>query len=163
MHTYILPEGLRKKLKKPFGISILGKKKEVVEKFRQLLAEKKFKKIITVGDYCSLTLPSDIKIFDGKIKRKKIAPPQKFFSGALKCSNPKGTIQTDCWQTIKSALKENKNVFAEGEEDLLAIPAVLLAPKKAAIVYGLPNQGICVIEISDKAKKIFRELLKKFN
>ncbi|MBU4299239.1 GTP-dependent dephospho-CoA kinase family protein [Patescibacteria group bacterium] len=162
MKTYILPVELRKRLKKPFGISILGKKKEVRDKFQQLLAKKKFKKIITVGDYCSLTLPSDIKIFDGKIKRKKINPQPKFGGGTLRCSNPRGTIQKGVWQIIKKAIKENKNVFVKGEEDLLAIPAVLLAGKNTTVVYGLPDKGICLIEISSKTKKIFKELLKKF-
>jgi hypothetical protein len=162
MKTYILPNFLRKKLRKPLGISILGKKTEVIKKFQQLLEKKRFKKIITVGDYCSLTLPSDVKIFDGRIKRRKINPPPNFWWGALKCSNPRGTIQKGVWQVIKKALKKNKNVFVEGEEDLLAIPAVLLSGKKTAVVYGLPNKGICLIEISPKIKKIFRELLKKF-
>lgn len=181
MKTYILPVELRKRLKKPFGIPIFGNKKEVVEKFKQFLQRKKFKKIITVGDYCSLALPSDVKIFDGKIKRKKINPAlclklsskqnrqicKIFFltpakGGALRCSNPRGTIQREVWLIIKKALKNNKNVFVEGEEDLLAIPAVLLAGKNTAVVYGLPNKGVCLIEISAKAKKIFKEILNKF-
>ncbi|MBU4480952.1 GTP-dependent dephospho-CoA kinase family protein, partial [Patescibacteria group bacterium] len=60
------------------------------------------------------------------------------------------------------AIKENKNVFVKGEEDLLAIPAVLLAGKNTAVVYGLPNKGICLVKISPKTKKNFKELLKKF-
>jgi len=181
MKTYILPVELRKRLKKPFGISILGNKKEVCEKFKQFLQRKKFKKIITVGDYCSSALPSDVKIFDGKIKRRKINPAlclklsskqnrqicKIFFltpakGGALRCLNPRGTIQKGCWKVIKRALRKNKNVFVEGEEDLLAIPAVLLAGKNTAVVYGLPNKGICLIEISAKTKKFFKEILNKF-
>lgn len=162
MKTYILPNGLRKRLKKPFGIPFLGKKKEIVEKFQQFLKKKRFKKIITVGDYCSLTLPSALKIFDGKIKRRKVNPPPNFWWGALRCSNPAGTIQKEVWQVIKKALKNNKNVFIDGEEDLLTIPVVLLAEKNTAVVYGLPDKGICLIEISSKTKKIFKELLRKF-
>lgn len=159
MKTYILPSRLRKRLKKPFGVSILGKRKEVVEKFQQILKKERFKKIITVGDYCSLTLPSDVKIFDGKIKRKKIKQVLPF---SLRCSNPRGTIQKGVWQIIKRAIKENKNVFIDGEEDLLAIPTVLLARKKMAVVYGLPDKGICLIEVLTKTKKFFKQLLKKF-
>ncbi len=159
MKTLYLTNELREKLKKPFGISIFGKKKEVCEKFKQFQRKKKFKKIVTVGDYCSLALLSDVKIFDGKIKRRKI---KKILPFSLKCSNPKGTIQKECWQIIKKALKENKNIFVGGEEDLLAIPVVLLAEKNTAVVYGLPNKGICLVKVSPKTKKKFKELLKKF-
>jgi len=162
MRTYFLPVHLRQELRKPFGTPIFGKKKEVFAKFQKIIQKKEFKKIITVGDYCSLTLPSDIKIFDGKIKRKKINPPPSFLAGIFICSNPPGTIQKEVWQIIKKAIKENKNIFVEGEEDLLAIPAVLLAGKKMAVIYGLPDGGICLIEVSSKMKKKFKELLKNF-
>lgn len=162
MRTYILPTDLRKNLKKTFGLTILGEEKKVIYKTKKLLKEKCFKKVITVGDYCSLTLPSDVKIFDGKVKRKKINPPPKFGGRTLRCSNQAGSIQKEVWQVLKKALKNNKNVFIDGEEDLLTIPAVLLSGKNTAVIYGLPNKGICLIEVSPKIKKIFRALLKKF-
>lgn len=162
MRTYILPTDLRKNLKKTFGLVILGKEKEVIERTKKLLKEKCFKKVITVGDYCSLTLDSDVKLFDGMVKRKKVNPPPNFWRGALRCSNPAGSIQKEVWQVLKKALKNNKNVFVAGEEDLLAIPAVLLSGKNTAVIYGLPNKGVCLIEVSPKIKKIFRDILKKF-
>jgi hypothetical protein len=162
MKTYFLPVHLRDELRKPFGIPIFGKKKEVFEKFKKILKEKKFKKIITVGDYCSMNLPSEIKIFDGKIKRRKIYPPPKFGGKTLRCSNPRGTIQKEAWPVLKKAIEENKNVFVEGEEDLLAIPSVLLSEKNTAVIYGFPKKGICLIEVSPKIKKDFKELLRKF-
>jgi uncharacterized protein (UPF0218 family) len=157
--TYILPEELKEKLRKVWGIAIFGKKKEVKEKFEKLLKKGNFKKIITVGDYCSINLPSDIKIFDGKVKRRKI---KKILNYSLKCKNPKGTIQKEVWQIIKRAIKENKNVFIKGEEDLLVIPAVLLAPKNSLVVYGLPKKGICAIKVNKKMKKKIKNLLKLF-
>ena len=157
--TYFLPEKLKPKLRKVWGIAIFGKKKEIKEKFEKLLGKKKFKKIIAVGDYCSLHLPSDVKIFDGKIKRRKI---KKILPYCLKCENPKGTIQKEVWSKIKKAIKENKNVFVEGEEDLLVIPAVLLAPKNSLVVYGFPKKGICAIEVNKRMKKKIKNLLRLF-
>jgi len=159
MKTYILPDELKKELRKIWGIPIFGKKKEVEKRFNEILKEKKFKKIITVGDYCSLNLPSDIKIFDGKIERKKVKKIPKF---SLRCSNPSGTIQQEVWPKIKKAIKENKNLFVDGEEDLLVIPAVLLSEKNVAVIYGFPGKGICLIEVSPEFKKDFKELLEKF-
>jgi hypothetical protein len=159
MQTYFLPKKLKPELRKIWGTPIFGKKKEVKEKFEKILKKGKFKKVITVGDYCSLNLPSDAKIFDGKIKRRKI---KKILPYSFKVRNPKGTIQKEVWQIIKRAIRENKNVFVEGEEDLLVIPSVLLAPKNSLVVYGFPKKGICLIEVSPMVKKDFKELLNKF-
>jgi len=157
--TYILPKDLQSKLRKPWGKKFFGTKKEVLEKFGEFLKNKNFKKIITVGDFCSKNLPSNIKIFDGKIKRRKI---KKVLPYSLKCKNPKGTIQKEVWEIIKKAIKEEKNVFVEGEEDLLVIPSVLLAPKNSIIIYGFPGKGICAILVNEKIKKKFKNLLKLF-
>ena len=159
MKTYFLPKELRKELRKIWGIPLFGKKKEVAKMFNELVQKRKFKKIITVGDYCSLALKSDVKIFDGKIKRKKI---KNLLDFSLKCLNPPGTIQGKVWSLIKKAIKDNENIFVEGEEDLLVIPCVLLSKKNTAVVYGFPGKGICVIVVSPKIKKIFKELLQKF-
>lgn len=160
MNTLYLPTELRSELKKVWGIPIFGKEEEVAREYKRIIKEKKFKKIITIGDRCSLSLPSDVKVFDGKINREKI---EKSLSFSLSCSNPSGTIQEEVWSIIEKAIKENKNVFVDGEEDLLVIPAVLLAKESSAVVYGFFNKGICLIEVSDKIKETFKELLKKFN
>jgi len=157
--SYYLPKELRPELRKVWGIPIFGKEKVVEKKFKELILKKKFEPVVTVGDYCSLTLPSDIKIFDGKIERKKI---KKLLPFSLNYSNPPGTIQKGVWSVIRKALKERKNVFIDGEEDLLVIPCVLLAKKSSAVIYGFPKKGVCLIEISPKIKKNIKELLKKF-
>jgi len=159
MKTYYLPNKLRGELRKIWGIAVFNGREKVVRKFKKFIQEKKFKKIITVGDYCSLTLPSDIKIFDGKIKRRKIEKLLKF---SLSCQNPAGTIQKEVWPILKKAVENNENIFVDGEEDLLVIPSVLLAEKNTAVIYGFPGKGVCLIEVLPKTKKAFKELLKKF-
>jgi uncharacterized protein (UPF0218 family) len=159
MKTLFLPFKLRTKLKKPFGLTILGNKNQVAKKFQKLLIKKKVKRVITVGDYCSKNLPSQIKIFDGKIKRRNIRMGEK---SSLSCFNPPGTIQKEAWSILRMAFKKNKNVFVVGEEDLLAIPAILLAKKGDLVVYGLPNKGIVVLEPSSQFKKKIRKILKSF-
>lgn len=159
MKTLYLPTDLRAKLREVWGIAIFGKEEEVSKEYAELIKEKKFRKIITIGDRCSLSLPSDIKVFDGKINRKEIKETLPF---SLRCSNPAGTIQEEVWSTMERAIKENKNVFVDGEEDLLVIPAVLLSEEDTAVVYGFFNKGICLVEVSTETKKTFKELLEKF-
>jgi len=157
--TYYLPENLRTELKKVWGIPVFGKKHEVFQDCQKLIKEKGFKKVITVGDYCSLALDSDVKIFDGKIERKQIENSLPF---SLECNNPAGVIAKEVWPIIEQAIKEEKNLFIKGEEDLLVIPAVLLSEEKTAVIYGLPEKGVCVIEVSPEIKKELKELLEKF-
>ena len=160
MKTYFLPKELRSELRKIWGIPLFNGKRGVLGKFQRFIKKKRFKKIITVGDYCSLALPSDIKIFDGKIKRRRIRKLPKF---SLRSSNPPGTIQKRVWPIIKKAIKNKENVFIKGEEDLLVIPSVLLSEKNTAVIYGFPGKGVCLIEVSPRIKKTFKELLKKFS
>lgn len=160
MKTYFLPTEIRQELRKIWGKPLFNGKGEVLNKFRRFTKKRGIKKVITVGDYCSFSLPSDIKIFDGKINRKKVRRLTKF---SLSCSNPPGTIQKEVWPIIKKAIKSNKNVFVNGEEDLLVIPSVLLSAKNTAVVYGFPSKGVCLIEVSPRTKKTFKELLKKFS
>ncbi len=159
MDSYFLLNELRRELKKVWGIPILGEKKEVAKKFKKVIRERKIKKIITVGDYCSLNLPSDVKIFDGRIGRNKMVPLQEY---SFSCWNPPASINKEVWKTLKKAMSKNGNVFIDGEEDLLVIPSVLLSRKKTAVVYGFTSKGICLIEVSPEIKKGFRKLLKKF-
>ena len=159
MKTLYLPQSLRDELKKVWGTPIFGTKEEVVKKYNDFIEERGFKKTITVGDLCSLSLNSDIKIFDGKINRKTI---EHSLSSSLNCSNPPATLREEAWAVVEKAIKENKNIFVEGEEDLLVIPAVLLSENGTAVIYGFFKKGICVIEVSQEIKNSFKELLNKF-
>jgi uncharacterized protein (UPF0218 family) len=158
--TYYLPEQLRPELKKPWGIPVLGAKNEVVKECEKIIKQKGFEKVITVGDYCSLVIPSHVKIFDGKVERKKVKNTLPY---SLKCDNPAGTIQEQVWSVIEKAISEHKNVFVEGEEDLLVIPSVLLSEKNTAVIYGFVGKGVCIIEVSPEIKEQFKNILKKFN
>ncbi|MCP6718568.1 MAG: DUF359 domain-containing protein [Patescibacteria group bacterium] len=158
--TYYLPKKLRPVLKRVWGIPVLGENHTVFKKCQKIIKQKGFKKIITVGDYCSLSLPSDVKIFDNKIQRKVVENNLPY---SLKLVNPAGTINKQAWKIIDQAIRQEKNIFVKGEEDLLVIPAVLLSSKGIAIIYGLPKKGVCLIESSSKIKKELKELLKKFD
>ena len=159
MENLYLPKGFKKELRKIWGNPLFGGKKDVLKDFKTFCRKRKLKKIIMVGDCCSINLPADVKIFDGRIKRRKIKNLTKF---SLTCSNSPGTIQKEVWSVIKRAIKNNENVFIKGEEDLLVIPAILLSEKNTAVIYGFPGKGICLIEVNSQTKKIFREMLKKF-
>lgn len=142
-----------------WGKAIFGTESRVQEEYRQIFEKKKYKLIVTVGDYCSHHLASDIKIFDKRVQRQAFAQKHEC---ALTVKNPAGTIQKESWDIIKKSLKDKSNVCVDGEEDLLVIPTVLLAKPKTLVVYGFPNKGICLVEANLKNKAIFRLALKKY-
>ncbi len=57
-------------MQKVWGKALFGPENEIKQKYAQTLARKKYKTVITVGDYCSHHLQSDIKIFDKKVQRR---------------------------------------------------------------------------------------------
>lgn len=157
--TLYLTNKLRGVLEKPFGTTILGKKESVAKKFNEFCQKKRFKKVITVGDFCSKTLKSNVKIFDGRVERNRKIPLLKY---ELTLINPPAALDKAGWSVIKKAIKENKNIFVDGEEDLLVLPCVLLSEENYLVVYGYPKKGICLIEVSSKKKKEIRGFLKGF-
>jgi len=159
MKTLTLPKNLTPELRKPWGRFFEGKRKEVKRKVGEWLKTKKFKKIICVGDLVSKDFSGTTKIFDGKIRRKKTKITLIWH---FKVKNEKGKIEKNVWGKIKKAIKENKNLFVEGEEDLMVIPAVLLSPKNSVVIYGLFKKGVCAIKVSKKIKKRIQNLLKGF-
>lgn len=142
-----------------WGKPIFGTENQIKEKYQKIIDKKKYKLIVTVGDYCSHHLVSDIKIFDKKVQRKAFEQQHEC---SLNIKNPAGTIQKDSWDIIKKSLKDKSNICVDGEEDLLVIPALLLAKPKTLVVYGYPNKGICLLDANLKNKTVFRLVLKKY-
>lgn len=159
MKNYFLPEKSRTGIQRVWGKAIFGTESQIKEKYQKVIDKKNYKLVVTVGDYCSHHLDSDIKIFDKKVQRRAFEHKHEC---ALTVKNPAGTIQKGSWDIIEKSLKDKSNICVEGEEDLLVIPAVLLAKPKTLIVYGFPNKGICLVEANIKNKAIFRLVLKKY-
>jgi uncharacterized protein (UPF0218 family) len=50
-------------------------------------------------------------------------------------------------------------VEVEGEEDLAAILAILMAPEGAKVLYGMPGQGMVVVTVDPESRGKARALL----
>ncbi len=122
-------------------------------------------KIITVGDVVSTEargagIKVNLSIIDGKTMRHGYATPVSKTRVTFQVVNPPGTITRESWRTIKNALRENEaTIIVDGEEDLLAIPAVLEAPLRTLIVYGQPGEGIVVVEATSQRKAELEKFL----
>lgn len=111
MKKLFLTNELRGKLKKIWGIPIFGKKQQVKRSFIALLNKRGYPFVITVGDFCSLTLPSDVKIFDLKVQRKKIKHTLPYH---LTCKNPPGTLAPRSMGEDKKGNKRKEEPICEG-------------------------------------------------
>lgn len=129
-------------------------------KLGRLIEESKPAKIVAVGDRVSGNilksgLRLDLAIVDNKVMRKPIKPLKISVDRTLHVSNPAGTLTDEACQAIKKAVSQEGRVkiSVEGEEDLLALAAVLAAPEGSLVVYGQPKRGIVIIFVTDDSKK----------
>jgi uncharacterized protein (UPF0218 family) len=136
-------------------------------RLRTLIQQNKPPKVTTVGDVVSReTLATGIqvnlRIVDQMTLRKSINPVEIKAEQTYRVRNPAGVITRQAWDAIREALQHREAViFVDGEEDLLAIPAILESPDNAFIVYGQPSQGLVVVTASPVTKHEVREMMNR--
>jgi uncharacterized protein (UPF0218 family) len=88
---------------------------------------------------------------------------QRIGSVVLRLTNPPGTIMPDAWRVVSEAFKSKERVRIEvrGEEDLLALVCIALAPPSAAVLYGMPSQGVVVVQPDEAAKSRVHDVLRR--
>lgn len=149
----ILSETVKKSFKKPLGKLLTNPPKP------------KGQKVITVGDITTQNFLKhgfipNLAIIDLKTKRQQlfqnIAELGFDHQKPKKVPNPSGMISQELIKAIQNTKKSL--ILVEGEEDLAAIPAVLLNPLGTKVYYGQPNQGLVELEVTlalkDKILKI---------
>jgi len=50
----------------------------------------------------------------------------------------------------------------DGEEDLLTLPAILLAPLSSLVLYGQWDRGAVMVEVTEEMKNQVKKLLERF-
>ncbi len=165
-----LPAHLRQAMRDPIGKTI----KDVI-KIKTSKPEKSL--LITVGDIVTKSLkeihvfpdiefidfktrrlPMDIKSFeDYKLKKKKMY------------NNPAGSIQTEAVNIYSEAIaacisdQVKQRIVIDGEEDLLTLPAILLAPLGSYVCYGqFDLNAVILVEVTEENKKHIFDLLQQF-
>jgi len=162
-----LPENLRNELKIPLGKLILDSSSEKENYIRSVYSEKV---VITVGDATSellikLGLIPLLHIIDGQEKRMKRSPPlADSINTELTVKNNPGEISPESFDLIKNIFEQKPPIrlLVDGEEDLLVLPVCLFAPENSVVMYGQPNEGLVIAEITDelrdKVQKIVNQM-----
>lgn len=160
MPKLILTKELRQSLKKPLGRLYPGTSPELYREIAQLASLKKPPKIILVGDAVSRNatatgLRRDVMIVDNKEMRGQVKQSDIAARRIFRVRNEPGTISEEAWACVDDAIRSGDAlVIVDGEEDLLALVAVALAPIRSFVVYGQPNEGLVLIEVDTEARKI---------
>lgn len=151
-----LPERLRAKLAKPTG-RLYSAEEIKGQKFASAVMEAPM--VITVGDRVTETLGAmgrvpDVQVVDSLENRKERAPPEVAYARRISVENPPATITEGAMDAIREAFRGQKpvRVAVKGEEDLLAIPIIVLAPASALVFYGQPGEGIVVVKVDAESK-----------
>lgn len=115
--------------------------------------------MITVGDRVTETMHElgrtpDLQIVDQVERRVRRAAPEMGYVTLIRASNPAGKITREAILAIESAMKSAMpaRVLIEGEEDLLAIPAIEAAPTGATLYYGQPGEGVVMVRVDARSK-----------
>jgi len=160
----VLTEDLRLKLKNPMGLLIEGDVKSVIDRLLPLIRDKR---IISVGDVVSQNLIEheifpELVIVDGRNLRAEIGDSIDC-DNTITVENPQSEITGELWVAIERFFKDKtkrfKKILVEGEEDLAVMPAVLHGDGDTVVLYGQPERGVVIIEVTEDKKKEISEYL----
>ncbi|MBP2030440.1 uncharacterized protein (UPF0218 family) [Methanohalophilus levihalophilus] len=169
MSCLTLPESLRPIMRKQFGTLYEGPGEVAVNSILKDLGNPT--KLISVGDVTTFHLLKsgivpDILIVDDRTHRGPAS--EKVIKGTkhdgfkeLEVNNPSGTITEDLLDALADAVSSDQRfrIFVKGEEDLAALPAVIMAPDGSVVLYGQPDKGMMLVRITSSKKLEMKELM----
>ena len=158
-----LPDSLRDQLKIPLGVLLpIGQdNKTNIQKY---LSDNSY--IITIGDrttekMINFDIIPSLQIIDGFEKRIKRDIVKLGDAFELQIDNPAAEITLQSIEIIKKAFTMNPPIrlTVNGEEDLLVLPVCIHAPENSVILYGQPNKGLVLVQITAEIRNKAQALL----
>jgi len=174
----ILPESLKGVLRKPLGhvissLSLLSKQK--IEKMKEIASNRGNQYLCAIGDIMALELKKRgiipfFSIIDGQTKRKALnVELLKLILEIDRCdaTNEKGTIERNaCSEVLRffdsGHKKAIKQIMIHGEEDILTLAVVLVAPLGCTVWYGQKGLGAIYVKVTEEKKRRVYNLLQQF-
>ena len=158
-----LPDSIREQLKTPLGL-LLPIGQDTKDNVQKYISDDSY--VITVGDRTTEKMidyeiiPS-LQIIDGFEKRQKREFPKLGNESELTIDNPAAEITLQSIEIIKKAfdMAPPIRIIVNGEEDLLVLPVCIHAPKNSVVLYGQPNKGLVLVEITTEIRNKAQTLL----
>lgn len=189
-----IPQEKRYSFTEPLDILIAGTREETIAQveniFKDFLKTGQSVYFYIVGDIVAkdfmsssfLKLFIKICVIDEKTQRNQFNIDfEDYFEDVIEIRNPAGTIQKECWNYFREAVKSNRKTLIkiiDGEEDLLILPLILEIPIEEEVghfaFYGQPPitdsefvipEGIVIVDIDSnihaKVEKLI-DIMEKF-
>ena len=133
--------------------------------------------LVAVGDVVTShleragTVP-DVAVVDGLTKREAVdddvAEGVARLGGQtreVRVENPAGAVSRELADALRDAIAAPEPVLlvVDGEEDLVTLPAIVAAPLGASVVYGQPDEGMVLADVTDETKAEMRDLLSRMD
>lgn len=158
-----LPKEMRGDLKEPLGDVVAD---VVEERLRE------GGRVIAVGDMVTYHLleagvTPDVAVVDGKTEREdvddEVVERWSTLPVAARVENEPGTLSHAVVEALRDAMEDGEHslVEVEGEEDLVALPAVVLASEGDTVLYGQPGEGMVYVEVNDETRNRALSLLRR--
>ncbi|MEF8854807.1 MAG: DUF359 domain-containing protein [Haloarculaceae archaeon] len=174
-----LPADLRPELKEPMG--------RVYTDAADLLADAG-DPIVAVGDVVTYHLLEagrrpDVALVDERTERtavdEEITAAIGGFDRDVAVENPPATLSAALLSALSEAVRgageasregsteapteATTLIDVDGEEDLATLPAILVAPEGACVVYGQPGEGMVLVQVDRAATERARDLLTRMD
>jgi GTP-dependent dephospho-CoA kinase len=159
-----LPDSLRGAFKDPLG---------PIETDAERLVGDVVGPLIAVGDVVTYHFERightpDVAVVDGLTERDAVDSEvartlEASDARPREAMNPAATLSESMLRTLREALEaaEPTVIDVDGEEDLVALPAIAIAPEGASVVYGQPGEGMVHVRVEEEVRERARDLLKR--
>ena len=160
-----LPDSLRGAFKDPLG---------PIETDAKRLADV-VGPLITIGDVVTYHFERightpDVAVVDGLTERDTVDDDvartlEASDARRREATNPAATLSASMLRTFREALEaaEPTAIDVDGEEDLVALPAIAIAPEGASVVYGQPGEGMVHVRVDEEVRERARGLLERMD
>lgn len=160
-----LPDDLRGAFKDP-----LGPVHTDANRLRADLGEP----VIAVGDVVTRHLTRagvrpDLAVLDWVTEREALAeserPDIEGYDERIDVENPAAGLSAALLHALRTGVERDETtvIVVDGEEDLAALPALVVAPDGASVVYGQPGEGMVHVSVDTAARTRARELLSRMD
>jgi GTP-dependent dephospho-CoA kinase len=159
-----LPDSLRGAFKDPLG---------PIETDAERLVGDVVGPLIAVGDVVTYHFERightpDVAVVDGLTERDAVDSEvartlEASDARPREATNPAATLSESMLRTLREALEaaEPTVIDVDGEEDLVALPAIAIAPEGASVVYGQPGEGMVHVRVEEEVRERARDLLER--
>ena len=128
--------------------------------------------VCTVGDMTTETVdrlgfPIRLAIVDYQTQRRPDTRWVETLSvvgdTVLEVDNPAASITPSMYNGIIGAWASEASVkmVVTGEEDMASLPAILHAPGGATVIYGIPDTGLCLVQVDEHARDVVTDVLER--